>query len=232
MRPDVIAWGKSVLTPDLVQGKRVLEVGSMDVNGSLRPHIESLDPSYYVGIDIAIGVGVDRVLNARDILDAYGSKRWDLVVSTEMLEHCPEWDEAVYQMKESLDDGGWLLITTVGPGFPNHDWPGDYWRFTGSIMTQALADLADLTVATSEVLNPSVFALGRRDGEVSKPDVVALPAPTREEISGEIPVWPELDQMLVNAAHAIRVGKLDPQVVFGSFERFKDACERWTQSKP
>jgi SAM-dependent methyltransferase len=221
MRPDVLEWGRSVLTAERVAGKRVLEVGSMDVNGSLRPFVEALGPSYYVGVDIAMGPGVDRVLNAKGLVDAYGAKKWDLVICAEMLEHCPEWQEAVYQMKESLDDDGWIVVTTVGPGFPNHDWPGDYWRFTGTTMTEALGDLADLEVIVRTEPESSVFAIGRRAGAVAEPRSIALPAPTKDENSNEIMVWPELDRMLANAVHAVRNGKLDPQIVIQSFERFK-----------
>lgn len=223
MRPDVLEWGRSVLTADLVADKRVLEVGSMDVNGSLRSHVEKFGPSFYVGIDIAMGPGVDRVLNVKGLVEAYGPRKWDLIICTEMLEHCPEWQEAIYQMKESIDIDGWLLVTTVGPGFPNHDWPGDYWRFTGTIMTEALGDLADLQVETSEVYS-SVFALGKRDGAVgvlSMPRSIALPAPTKEEASSEITLWPELDRLLANAVHAVKNGNLDPQIVIQAFERFK-----------
>jgi SAM-dependent methyltransferase len=221
VRPEVLTWCKSVLTRDLVEGKRVLEVGSMDVNGSVRTHVESLDPAYYVGIDIAMGVGVDRILNVIGLLDAYGPKKWDLIISTEMLEHCPPWQEAVYQMKESLDKGGWLVLTSVAPGFPNHDWPGDYWRFTSEIFEVALLDLDDVVIQTSEELG--IFGIARREGRVGLPSVQALPAPTREEISSEIMVWPELDRMLANAVHAVKAGKLDRQIVDASFLRFKEA---------
>lgn len=220
MRSDVLEWGRSVLTAEVVEDKRVLEVGSMNVNGSLRTYVESLKPEYYVGIDIAMGPGVDRVLNVNRLIEAYGKKKWDLVICTEMLEHCSEWQGAVYEMKESLDVGGSLLITTVGPGFPNHDWPGDYWRFTQVVMEEALIDL-NAQIYIKDVPEPAVFALGtRHSDEVYYPRAIALPAPTKEENSSEIMVWPELDRMLANAVHAVKNGKLDPQIVRQAFERF------------
>ena len=35
-----IAFGEATLTPDLVAGRTVLEVGALDVNGSLHPHVD------------------------------------------------------------------------------------------------------------------------------------------------------------------------------------------------
>ncbi len=48
-------------------GRRVLEVGSKFVNGSVRPLIERFcRPREYVGIDIEAGKYVDVVLRRRD----------------------------------------------------------------------------------------------------------------------------------------------------------------------
>jgi len=46
--------GESLSRSD-VQGKRVLEVGSLDVNGSPRTVLEPWEPSDYAGVDIKDG---------------------------------------------------------------------------------------------------------------------------------------------------------------------------------
>ena len=44
--------------------KRVVEVGSYVVNGSVRPLITALSPAEYIGVDFCAGPGVDVVCNA------------------------------------------------------------------------------------------------------------------------------------------------------------------------
>ena len=172
MNESVMHWVMEVL-PD-PKGKRVLEVGSLDVNGGIRGYVEGLGPSEYLGIDIKAGIGVDRILDARDLTSSLGARRWDVVISTEMLEHCREWQEAMYEMKESLDIGGSLMVTTRSPGFFYHEFPGDYWRFTKEILDEAMGDLDSVMVIDDPNLGqPGVFAIGVRVGEVTKPTVAA-----------------------------------------------------------
>ena len=56
-----IVFGATALTPADVEGKRVIEVGAYDVNGSLRPVLTGWKPAEYMGVDIAEGPGVDVI---------------------------------------------------------------------------------------------------------------------------------------------------------------------------
>jgi hypothetical protein len=47
-----------------IEGKRVLELGSYIVNGSLRDIILKFGPKEYIGVDIVPGPGVDVVCGA------------------------------------------------------------------------------------------------------------------------------------------------------------------------
>ena len=58
MHPSVLAFAQHYLTPDHITGARVLEVGAYNVNGSVRPYVETLIPQCYVGVDITEGPGV------------------------------------------------------------------------------------------------------------------------------------------------------------------------------
>jgi len=107
---------------------RMLEVGSLDVNGSVRSVLGDAVSSYF-GVDIRPGPGVDEVLDVAQLSDRFGEQAFDLVASTEMLEHCFDWQGALFQMLSVLHPDGMLLITTRSPGFPLHDHPADYWRF-------------------------------------------------------------------------------------------------------
>jgi len=80
----------------------VLEVGSRDVNGSVRPLVEQADPARYVGVDIEEGPGVDEICDASDLVDHFGSEQFDVVLSTELLEHVQDWRQAVRPARKAL----------------------------------------------------------------------------------------------------------------------------------
>jgi SAM-dependent methyltransferase len=119
----------------------VLEVGSRDVNGSVRPLVERADPARYVGVDIEEGPGVDEICDASDLVNHFGSEQFDVVLSTELLEHVQDWRQAVRQMKEVLRPGGTLLVTTRSRGFGVHAYPHDYWRYEPDDMRRIFSDL-------------------------------------------------------------------------------------------
>jgi SAM-dependent methyltransferase len=139
-----LEFGERALTALDVRGKSVLEVGSRIVQGegmSLRPHIERLRPAAYLGVDIAEGLGVDEMVSVYDLADRFGEEAFDLVVSTEVVEHLRDWRSAFHNLKAVLRDGGTLLLTTRSPGFAYHGWPHDYWRYTQDDMRAILADM-------------------------------------------------------------------------------------------
>jgi len=69
-------------------GRRVLEVGSKFVNGSVRPLIERFcRPREHVGVDIEAGKYVDVVLPAERLVEYYGPESFDAVISADVLEH-------------------------------------------------------------------------------------------------------------------------------------------------
>jgi len=123
-----------------LNGKRVVEVGSMNVNGSLRGHVEALGPSKYVGVDFVAGNSVDVVCDANDLAKRFGKESFDVVISTEMLEHAEDWRAAIAAMKRVLVPGGLIVLTARGPGFPLHGFPHDWNRFTPDDIRRIFAD--------------------------------------------------------------------------------------------
>lgn len=95
---------------------RVLEFGSLDINGSVRP-IFSPFASDYVGVDMQEGPGVDIVADAStfDSLDLF-----DIVVCCEVYEHTPVWREITANSHRLLTPGGLLVGTCAGEGRPPH----------------------------------------------------------------------------------------------------------------
>ena len=73
------------ILPSYFKEKKVLEVGSLDINGSVRGLFVDCD---YTGIDVASGKGVDWVVNGEDF--AAPANSMDVVISCECFEHNPE----------------------------------------------------------------------------------------------------------------------------------------------
>lgn len=143
-----IEFGERTIVDDDVRDRRVLEVGSRDVNGSLRPHVQALQPTEYIGVDIQSGLSVDKIVNADSLVRTFGEESFDVVISTEMLEHVKDWRLVVSQLKRVLKPDGILVITTRSKGTPYHDYPGDYWRFE---MTDMRAIFGDMIIEYLEI---------------------------------------------------------------------------------
>lgn len=96
-------------------GCKVLEVGSLDVNGSVRDFFHACD---YTGIDVAPGRGVDLVCQGQDF--AAPDNFFDTVISCEAMEHNPHWAETFRNMLRACKPGGLLLLTCATSGRPEH----------------------------------------------------------------------------------------------------------------
>lgn len=130
------------LSRDEVRGRRVLEVGACDVNGSVRPLIESYGPASYTGVDIAPGPGVDVICDVSSLGSRFGRNSFDIVIATELLEHVRDWRGAVHAIKEVCAPGGTILLTTRSRGFPYHGYPHDFWRYERPDMECIFGDCA------------------------------------------------------------------------------------------
>lgn len=155
-----------------VTDKDVLEVGSLDVNGTIRPLVEALKPKSYIGTDITEGKGVDLVCNARELK----ANSADFIISCEMLEHAQNWRSAMLGMYIALRDQGFLMLTTRSPGFGYHGYPFDFNRFTVNHMEEII-DAIGLRVISciNDPSSPGVFVIARKD-DGNKPDLKALAA--------------------------------------------------------
>lgn len=101
------------LLPQFFSHCRVLEVGSLDINGSVRPLFRDCS---YLGIDVGPGPGVDLVCQGQDYAGPDGS--FDTVISCECMEHNPYWRETFQNMVRLRKPGGLVLMTcaTLGTG--------------------------------------------------------------------------------------------------------------------
>ena len=156
-----IEFGTRMLTADRVAGRDVIDVGALDVNGSLRPVVEPLGPASYLGVDIEMGPAVDQIVAAEDLVSRFGPESFDIVITTEMVEHTRDWKTVVSNLKRVLRPGGLLLVTTRSPGFEYHAFPYDFWRYEPADMRAIFADLEIITIE-EDPASPGVFVLARR----------------------------------------------------------------------
>jgi SAM-dependent methyltransferase len=137
MHESVQAWVKLCVVEYDLSRRSVLELGSLNVNGSPRKHFRGP----YLGIDIQAGPGVDMVTNAHTV-DTVLTEQYDVTVCVEMLEHDDAPWLSMRAAHEVTAPGGMLIVTARGYDergcWPLHNHPQDLWRFSVSGMTQLL----------------------------------------------------------------------------------------------
>jgi len=159
--PSVLTWAGS-LSPDLVADRTICEVGSYDVNGSVRPTLAAHGPTSYVGVDQTPGPGVDVVADVADLPELYPAG-FDVVITTEMLEHVEDWRAAMYGLVALVKVGGHLALTTRSPGFPYHPFPIDCWRYPVDTMREILTALGlEVVSCVDDPEAPGVFAVNKK----------------------------------------------------------------------
>lgn len=138
MHKSVMAYVREMVEILRLAGCDTLEVGSYNVNGTVRP----LFHGAYIGVDMRPGPGVDQVATAGNL--PFESNSFDVVISTEMLEHDPRPWASIPEMARVLRPAGVLILTARGYDhrgcYPVHDFPADYWRFSCGGMTLLVED--------------------------------------------------------------------------------------------
>lgn len=126
---------------------QVLDVGSMDVNGSYRTLFD--DPAWsYTGVDMAAGPGVDAVLPQPYDWSALKSSSYDVIVSGQAFEHIEFPWVTILEVARVLRPGGLVCLIVPSSGF-EHRFPVDCWRYYPDGV-RALAHWADLDVVRAE----------------------------------------------------------------------------------
>lgn len=101
--------------PRFFQGTRVLDIGSLDINGCNRQFFLECD---YLGLDIGPGPNVDIVSLGHEYDAPDGA--FDVVTSANAFEHDIHFDKTFKNMVRLLRPGGLFLFCCPGPGFPEH----------------------------------------------------------------------------------------------------------------
>lgn len=103
--------------PDYFKKGYILDVGSLDINGSNRDYFT--DEAKYVGIDVAEGKNVDVVCPAHQF--KIKNEQFDTIISTECFEHDMHYTESLKNICHNLlKSGGLFLFTCATTGRPEH----------------------------------------------------------------------------------------------------------------
>ena len=95
--------------------QKVLEVGSLNINGTVRDFFSYCD---YLGIDVGPGRDVDLVIEGQKLDqpdNTYGT-----TISCECFEHNPFWVETFQNMYRMTKHGGLIIMSCATTGRPEH----------------------------------------------------------------------------------------------------------------
>lgn len=101
--------------PKAFNGAKVLEVGSLNINGTVRIFFDDCD---YLGIDLGPGKDVDLVTPAHGLESP--NNVFDTVISCECFEHDQFWRQSFQRMYDVLKPQGLFIFSCATTGRPEH----------------------------------------------------------------------------------------------------------------
>jgi SAM-dependent methyltransferase len=143
----------------------IVELGAFQVEtqvgfADLRPFFPG---KRYIGCDMRLGPGVDRLENVHRL--SFGDDSVGSLLCLDTLEHVANCHLAVDEMLRVLAPGGLIMLASV-MDFEIHDFPSDYWRFTPKGVEMLMRRFQPLHVCyQGDALKPhTVMGLGRKAG--------------------------------------------------------------------
>lgn len=201
--PEQMAFLKAVVQRNqpLLENASVLEIGSYDVNGTMRGIFDRART--FVGVDLIEGPGVDVVQYGHEFVAP--TESFDFAVAGECFEHDPHWPKTLSNMAKLTRPGGIVAFTCASRGRPEHgtrrtevdDSPGtqsrdqDYYR---NIAAQDVSQQLDLARSFSRWgfgYMPTSFDLyfcGVRSGDPEGRPVGTLP--TKDDVAAIASLMP------------------------------------------
>lgn len=96
----------------------ILEVGSQDINGSIRDYFPANETKTWIGLDLGKGKGVDFTIPGELVQLPNG---WaDIAFSTECFEHAENWTSILTNIIRICRHEGLVILTFAGNGRPTH----------------------------------------------------------------------------------------------------------------
>ena len=109
---------------DSIENKVVLDIGSYDVNGTLKPIFSNAKK--YIGLDQFEGPNVDMISSSHEI--PLEDSSIDIIISSSCFEHDDFFWLTFLEMSRLLKPSGFIYIQAPSNG-PYHAFPTDNWRF-------------------------------------------------------------------------------------------------------
>lgn len=168
--------------PGLFSDVFVLDIGSLDINGN-NQHL--FDNALYLGLDIALGRNVDIVAKAHEL--RLPDATFDVVISTECLEHDRFYSQTLQNACRLLKPGGLFVLTCASDGRLEHgtrrttpqdapllsrygDWQ-DYYRNLSEADVRGAIDVDQVFATYRFAVNDAAHDLyfwGRKKGVLAK----------------------------------------------------------------
>ncbi len=159
MHPEAYALMRDLLKPIHLPSAAVLDVGSLDVNGTYRPLVEGRGWAY-TGLDIQPGRNVDVVSEPYHF--PFEDERFDVVISGSTLEHVEHPWRWMPEAARVLKPDGWLVVITHW-SFPLHEYPVDCFRFMPHGMKMLLDEARVLGDYHIQIANETdIYAVARK----------------------------------------------------------------------
>lgn len=117
----------------------------------------------YSSLDVVDTPIVDIVCDASKM--PLEDHSYDLVLCTEVLEHCSDPQAIVNECHRVLAPSGWLIVT-VPSIFPQHGYPADNWRFMPDGLKHLMREFAQVEVMGELDLPESFFSVACHYGHV------------------------------------------------------------------
>lgn len=139
------------------EGDAILEVGSLDVNGSCREIFEGHD---YLGIDWSPGPGVDIAIDGYDWNGVISDGYYDIVISAQAMEHDPKFWLTLANIAKATKPGGHVCII-VPRRWDEHRHPVDCYRFLSDAM-RSFGELMGMEVLKAKTVKDDTIGIFRK----------------------------------------------------------------------
>lgn len=146
--------------PDAFSGTDVLEVGSLNINGTVR---DFFDAASYLGVDVGPGPGVDLVIPGEEL--SFPDGEFDVAVSAECFEHNPQWAATFANMHRMSNRYVFVTCASDGraehgtrrtdPGSSPHTAASDYYRNLNQTDFEQMFDLVSMFSSFEFDYNPN-----------------------------------------------------------------------------
>ena len=154
------------------------------------------------------------------MVDRFGKESFDLVISTELMEHVKDWRRVVSNIKNICKPDGTILITTRSYGYPIHSYPYDFWRYEPEDMKEIFSD-CNVVALERDFEVPGVFVKVRKPSDFSERDLSKYQL--HSMVAGK-----RIQELTDRELRSVRFGVL---AIRGTFRNLLYQAYRWMHSR-